>query len=711
MIHSTLASLFDRLHGRFSSRPEDAPDRPGAGIPARIDAWISAHWPDLEEMVDTLPSIHTITDFSSMSNPPPLFLFHGMAEENDIVEGSPVYDFNADELGSDSPVPPPPLTFTITGADAGLFAIDASSGEVTWNSDQEFGEAESYTFTITASAEEEALVHEEIRLLVNDNRFVRTVTRIMNTDQEALTLTGSDNLGINGNALNNMLVGNLGANAMAGGEGDDTIRGEGGHDLLHGDAGNDTLNGGSGHDILFGDNGNDSLSGGSGNDRLDGGAGSDTLAGGRGNDLYVVDNTEDTITENANAGMDQVHSSITWILTDHLEELRLLTDTNINATGNRLDNTLHGNNGDNVLRGDGGRDLLNGNGGNDSLYGDDGNDTLSGGAGNDLLNGGAGMDRLVGGSGNDTYVMDGLKDRIDERANGGTDLVQSTISWRLDQHLENLTLTGTGNLRGSGNRATNLIHGNAGNNTLEGNEGNDTLHGEAGHDLLDGGSGADAMHGGSGDDRYLVDHSGDTVIEEQDGGTDLVTSSITWTLGDHVEHLTLTGSRNLSGTGNGLNNTLIGNRSANVLRGGAGNDQLDGVSGGDDLQGEEGDDILMGGLGADRLTGGAGADQFKFLSPEDRGDIMTDFTPAQNDQLAFVNRNFGNMATGPLDGSLLGVSATGNATTATERFLFNTTTGQLRYDPDGNGSRAAVTIATLNSLTTLSASQILIVAN
>ena len=64
---------------------------------------------------------------------------------------------------------------------------------------------------------------------------------------------------------------------------------------------------------------------------LNGGTGADTLAGGLGNDTYIVDNTGDVTTESANAGLDTVQSSITWILGANLENLTLTGTAAINC--------------------------------------------------------------------------------------------------------------------------------------------------------------------------------------------------------------------------------------------------------------------------------------------------------------------------------------------------------------------------------------------
>ncbi|MBF0627147.1 MAG: VCBS repeat-containing protein [Magnetococcales bacterium] len=141
------------------------------------------------------------------------------------------------------------------------------------------------------------------------------------------------------------------------------------------------------------------------------------------------------------------------------------------------------------------------------------------------------------------------------------------------------------------------------------------------------------------------------------------------------------------------------------------NQTINGTASNETLAGGPGDDILTGGAGNDRLTGGSGADRFKFVRPADKQDTITDFRSTQNDKLLFVSANFGRLTTGALGATRFLASSTGRATAATQRFLFNTSTGILRYDPDGNGSAAALPMVTLNGVTNLTASQILMVAS
>jgi Ca2+-binding RTX toxin-like protein len=338
-----------------------------------------------------------------------------------------------------------------------------------------------------------------------------------------------------------------------------------------------------------------------------------------GNDTYVV-GTGDTVTENANEGTDTVQSSITWTLGNNLENLTLTGATAINGTGNTLANVITGNSTDNVL------------------------------------SGGTGADTLIGGLGNDTYVVDVAGDVTTENANEGTDTVQSSINWTLGNNVEKLLLTGTA-LTGTGNGLDNAITGNASINTLNGGAGNDTMWGMAGgdqlfggdgddqligddglggisNDTLDGGAGndtlwgeggADSLIGGLGDDTFVVDVAGDVTVENANEGTDTVQSSITWTLGNNLETLVLTGSGAINGTGNALYNALRGNTGSNTLTGGAGDDTMWGMAGADQLFGEDGNDQLMGddgagGISDDTLDGGAGDDS---LWGEGGNDMLT----------------------------------------------------------------------------------------
>ncbi|NES25254.1 MAG: calcium-binding protein, partial [Symploca sp. SIO3E6] len=261
-----------------------------------------------------------------------------------------------------------------------------------------------------------------------------------------------------------------------------------------------------------------------------------------------------------------------------------------------------------------------GNNYNNYLWGSSGNDYLYGNGGNDTLSGGTGSDRMYGGTGNDRYIVDSTGDVVIESANQGTDRVYSSISYTLGANLENLTLTGSAyygygnslNNSISGNSSNNYLWGSSGNDYLYGNGGNDTLSGGTGSDYLNGGTGSDRMYGGTGNDRYVVDSTGDVVVESANQGTDRVYSSISYTLGANLENLTLTGSA-YYGYGNSLNNSISGNNYNNYLWGSSGNDYL---------YGNAGNDTLNGGTGSDRMYGGTGNDIYIVDST---GDLVTEY--------------------------------------------------------------------------------------
>jgi Ca2+-binding RTX toxin-like protein len=132
------------------------------------------------------------------------------------------------------------------------------------------------------------------------------------------------------------------------------------------------------------------------------------------------------------------------------------------------------------------------------------------------------------------------------------------------------------------------------------------------------------MIGGTGNDKYVVDSLADVLIEALGEGIDTVRASVSLTLGDNLDYLTLLGAAALDGTGNGLVNVMVGNSAANALTGLGGNDNLAGLGGAD---------ILAGGAGRDRLNGGTGADAFVFdTTPVNvaNTDFINDFTVADD---------------------------------------------------------------------------------
>lgn len=769
------------------------------------------------------------------------------------------------------------------------------------------------------------------------DRVESSVTYVLPDHVENLTLLGRANINATGNSLANQLLGNSGRNILDGQGGDDTLEGGAGNDTyiaytaneniielassgvdtvrskvdfslasldhvenatllddnetavyLTGNSLGNVLTGNRWNNYLSGMNGNDTINGGVGDDLLDGGIGADRLIGGAGNDTYVVDNALDVITEAKGAGSDVVEISRNSLLQAYsiakfagVEHLLYEGFLDINLTGNALNNSVVSSSGDDTLDGGGGADTLIGGAGDDVyvvdtykyisqrsvvngqrvttqvlikdqvqeeadkgndtirsssisldlnnylhvenielmgkakltatgdssanmltgnlaanlLQGGGGNDTLIGGAGNDTLDGGTGVDTLEGGTGNDTYVVDNVNDVIVELTISPKEIdtvLASVTMTSLGLNLENLILTGSSNIDGTGNSLNNTITGNAGIN------------------VLDGGEGIDVMLGGAGNDTYIVDNVRDLVIETINaksrvdaGGTDTVKSSENYTLPNFVENLTLTGTANLVGNGNALGNVITGNTGANILFGGAGADTLDGANGSDiylislasehlageviadtgngvgdvdeirfasttagtlvlqdsitgiervvigtgagstavtagkvalgvdaaavtgalemlgnagnnALIGTVGADTIDGGLGSDRLTGGAGVDHFKFSSALGAANIdtITDFAVGQ-DKLVLDSRIFTAFAGAQsVSASNLKAGQAGvQATEAGEFLVFDTESKKLYYDSNGSGAGGLLQFATFatDGDLNLSASDFLII--
>jgi Ca2+-binding RTX toxin-like protein len=464
---------------------------------------------------------------------------------------------------------------------------------------------------------------------------------VLSAGIENLTLIGSALQG-GGNTGNNTITGNDFVNALSGDGGNDVLNGFGSTDQLRGGLGNDTLDGGDGDDFLEGGTGNDIIKGGAGNDYVDfsdpGNAiGADQMSGGAGNDIYLVENAGDVVTESANQGLDTVASFRTYTLPTNVEDLVLQGATNLNGTGNAAVNRISGN------------------------------------AGNNVLDGAAGGDQMFGGNGNDTYIVDNLGDRAFEAGSTGTDLVKASVSFRLSEGVENLTLTGAAAINGKGNSLANTILGNAAGN------------------LIDGGKGADLMAGGVGNDIYVVDNAGDVVTESGSpaGGIDLVRSTVTYTMGTGLENLELFGGATIGGFGNGLGNKIAGNGAANALEGGAGIDTLDGKA------------------GADTLLGGTGADNFQFTVLAGGPDQILDFTHLTDDIVVSASTFGGGLVAGGAVVLTVGAAPVG---AGIAQFVYNPATGNLGFDTNGSTAGGGIVFANLTTLPVLSTADFVVIA-
>lgn len=266
------------------------------------------------------------------------------------------------------------------------------------------------------------------------------------------------------------------------------------------------------------------------------------------------------------------YSDTNYNMYDNQSELYLMGAKNINGTGNTSDNYIKGNTGQNKL------------------------------------NGVSGIDTLEGGLGNDTYIVDS-DDTIIEASTlkKELDTVISSATWNLGENLENLTLSGTDNLEAYGNELNNKITGNSGDN------------------ILDGDLGADILNGGTGNDMYFVDDIKDSVVESSKiiSEIDTVQSSVSFVIGNNIENLILTGSDNIKGTGNKLNNTITGNDQNNIISALDGNDNITGNEGNDTIDGGKGNDtyFIASGDGLDTITDSAGTDIIKFTTNIDTQNI------------------------------------------------------------------------------------------
>jgi Ca2+-binding RTX toxin-like protein len=586
-----------------------------------------------------------------------------------------------------------------------------------------------------------------------NDRVFTSVSYVLTRDSQIELLSTNDHASTNpinltGNGWSQTLIGNAGRNILHGGGGSDLLIGLGGDDIYYTDVSSTRLVEyvGGGNDALYvsvsyslevagevellstndhlstrvlnltGNRYGQTIIGNDGDSLMDGGGGVDTLIGLGGNDLYYVDVAATRVIEYEGGGNDQVYVSVSYVLgAGAVETLAISTRSQaeaINLTGNAYGQSLVGNAFANILDGGGGTDLLIGLGGNDIYYVDvaatqileyqsggadiayvslsytlggsadvetlstnnngataainlTGNlyaQTLIGNAGANVLNGGGGTDLLMGLAGNDTYYVDVAAAQIVEYEGGGNDIAYASLSYTLggSADVETLSVNDYGSTRAinlTGNLYDQVLIGNAGANTLHGGGGVDTLIGLGGNDI------------------YYVDVAGTQVSEAAGGGTDAIYTSISYALaaGNEVEIL----SSNNYGATDAI--SLTGNASAQVVTGNAGANTLNG------------------GAGADTLHGLGGADNFAFTTALGGGnvDAIADFSVA-DDTIQLDDAIFA--AIGPMGALNPNAFATGAAAAdGDDRVIYNSATGQLFYDADGNGMGAALQFATLAS--------------
>ncbi len=530
----------------------------------------------------------------------------------------------------------------------------------------------------------------------------------------------------------------MGDDYLDGGNGNDILHGVAGNDSLLGGTGSDTLDGGSGNDTLFGGDAIDTLFGGDGDDVLTGGTSKDVCYGGAGSDIFQIignelgddiygggdtDLLDLTYWTNIFVGVDVNLSLSTYSLLPNdqnedgtyvLESIQYVfgTLTDDKITGDIQNNLLYGGAGDDTIDGGIGIDTVAGGAGNDLIYVDNPLDsvseafdggafdelrasssyalrseclievmattfaggtaainltgntfvqTITGNAGaNVLSDGGFGaVDTLIGGAGNDTYIVNNADAVIVETAGQGTaDRVISFVSYALAatanvETMQTNFFTGRTAINLTGNAIAQQIFGNNGINTLDGGAG-----------------AADTLTGSGGNDTYIIRNAASVIVEDTGQGTaDRVLAAAGFVLAadDNIEVMqtvsTLAATA-INLTGNALSQSFFGNAGAN---------QIDGRE------------------GQDTMTGGAGADRFVFATAiaTTNVDIITDFV-AGLDEILLEGGFFTGIGNGGLAAFRFHAGASGQATTANVRIIYETDNGNLWFDADGNGAGVRV---------------------
>ena len=470
-----------------------------------------------------------------------------------------------------------------------------------------------------------------------------SVSYTLPTTVDILLLSGTANLTAQANSSADLLIGNAGNDTLVGGVGNDTLSAGAGAAVLIGGSGNNTfiINNtsdtvqettaghnnavlssvtyslptnvnililtGSGNLTATANSANDSIRGNSGADVLIAGGGVDTLAagsglatlvGGTGADTFIVNNASDVIQSASASSENVVLSSVTYVLPTNVGQLILTGVANIEGTGNAAP------------------------------------DTLTAGAGQDTLVAGSGAATLIGGGGNDTFVINSASDLVQDGVTSTANTIQSSVNDTLVSNVNTLVFTGTAALTGTANSANDTLTSNTGADTLVGGTGNDTfvinnsadviqdasttavnvaqsavnyslganintllLTGTAalvgiangGADTLISNTGADTLVGGTGNDTFVV-NSSDVVVQGNSATSNLIESSVSYTLPSNVDALTLIGTAAISATGNAT---------ADVIQAGSGTD------------------TLFAGSGVATLIGGAGPDTFVVNSVSD----------------------------------------------------------------------------------------------
>jgi Ca2+-binding RTX toxin-like protein len=457
------------------------------------------------------------------------------------------------------------------------------------------------------------------------------------TNVNSLTLTGTVGLSGAANGGTDTLTSNTGVDTLVGGSGNDTFVINNSGDVIQdtsttatniaksavsyslaANVNTLTLTGSArlvgtangGNDSITGNSGADTLVGGSGVDTLVAGTGITTLVGGSGNTTFVINNASDVVLDTYTTSTNTLRSSVTYILPTDVNALILTGTAALKGTANAGNDTLTSNTGVDTLVGGAGNDTFvvnnasdvvqdtsttasnsiqttvnfslpvnvntltftgskalhgTGNAGNDSMTANTGADTLSAGNGTDTLVSsatGTAIDSLVGGTGNDLFIVNYSGDIVNVGATHGADTIQSSVNYTDAANVANLVLTGTGALTGTGSATT------ASRITANG-----------GADTLSAGTAVVTLIGGAGNDTFVINSTSDIVQDTTTTTSNVLSSSVSYTLPTNVNRLVLTGTGALVGTANSANDTLSANTGADMLVSGTGVDSLVGGTG------------------------------------------------------------------------------------------------------------------------------------
>jgi Ca2+-binding RTX toxin-like protein len=404
----------------------------------------------------------------------------------------------------------------------------------------------------------------------NVNTVLTSVSYVAPANVQNLTGTGTADLTLTGNNLNNVITANSGNDTliagsgvatMIGGTGNDTFVVNNTADVVQAKVGGintiqtsvsytasnhvKNLTGTGNADLtLTGNNLNNVITANSGNDTLVAGSGIATMIGGTGNDTFVVNNTADIVQAKV-GGINTIQTSVSYTASNYVQNLTGTGTADLTLTGNNLNNVITAN------------------------------------SGNDTLIAGSGVATMIGGTGNDTFVVNNVNDVVLAKSTGkNVNTVLTSVSYVAPANVQNLTGTGTADLTLTGNNLNNVITANNGNDTLVA------------------GSGIATMIGGTGNDTFVVNNVNDVVLAKSTGtNVNTVLTSVSYVAPANVQNLTGTGIADLTLTGNSLDNIITANSGNDIMIGAGGNDTFIGGSGNNQMIGATGNDTYVYNLG------------------------------------------------------------------------------------------------------------------